>query len=80
MSSGRSSDTLRDTVDEYKVFGDSVCIYVSRAHIQLTTGHGIVSKLKRRDVTDTVLMLLGIFIFLLVVLHILRKRLWNNNV
>ena len=45
----------------------------------LSTGRRALSRLQRRDFTDRVLMILGFLFFLLVVLHILKKRLWHPD-
>ncbi|KAK9762740.1 Vesicle transport protein S20 [Basidiobolus ranarum] len=60
-----SSKMLRSTHNEYRGFNS-----VMRASKQLIT------KLEQSDWTDRLLILFGLLVFMLVVLYILKKRLW----
>ena len=55
---------MEDTRDEYNTFAGVV-----------KSGKGIITQLARRDLTDKLLVLLGVLFFMLTVLYILRKRL-----
>ncbi|RIA94825.1 Sec20-domain-containing protein [Glomus cerebriforme] len=63
-----SSRTLKTTFNEYRGFSSVV-----RSSKQLIT------KLEQSDWTDRLLILFGLFVFLLVVLYILKKRVWNTG-
>jgi hypothetical protein len=63
-SPGESSDTLNATLHHHKNYGTSV-----------RTAHGLLAKLRRRECTDLLLVLLGVFFFLSVVLFISLDRL-----
>jgi uncharacterized membrane protein YbaN (DUF454 family) len=61
---GESSDTLNATLHHHRAYGTSV-----------RTAHGLLAKLKRRECTDMLLVLFGVFFFLSVVLYISLDRL-----
>ncbi|RGB26689.1 Sec20-domain-containing protein [Rhizophagus diaphanus] len=63
-----SSRTLKTTFNEYRGFSSVV-----RSSKQLIT------KLEQSDWTDRLLILFGLFVFLLVVVYILKKRVWNTG-
>ncbi|CAG8561789.1 35949_t:CDS:2 [Gigaspora margarita] len=63
-----SSRALKSTYSEYRGFSS-----VLRGSKQLIT------KLEQIDWTDRLLILFGLFVFVLVVLYILKKRVWNTG-
>ena len=63
-----SSRSVKTTYNEYRGFTSVV-----RSSKQLIT------KLEQSDWTDRLLILFGLFVFLLVVLYILKKRVWNTG-
>ncbi|CAG8496559.1 12044_t:CDS:2 [Funneliformis mosseae] len=63
-----SSRTLKTTFNEYRGFSSVV-----RSSKQLIT------KLEQSDWTDRLLILFGLFVFILVVVYILKKRVWNTG-
>ncbi|ORX76882.1 Sec20-domain-containing protein [Anaeromyces robustus] len=60
-----STSTLSKTTEEYKKYGNT-----------LNSSKKIVRSLKRRDLTDKILLTLGLLFFVSTVLYIISKRIW----
>ena len=61
-----SSRTLKQVKAEY-----------GRSEGALSTGGHVFSRLRQREFTDRILTWLGVLVFVLVVLYILKSRLWS---
>ncbi|ORX55889.1 Sec20-domain-containing protein [Piromyces finnis] len=60
-----STSTLSKTTEEYKKYGNT-----------LDSNKKVVASLKRRDLTDKILLGLGLFFFISTVIYIIGKRIW----
>ncbi|OUM68106.1 hypothetical protein PIROE2DRAFT_4241, partial [Piromyces sp. E2] len=60
-----STSTLSKTTEEYKKYGNA-----------LDSNKKVVASLKRRDLTDKILLGLGLFFFLSTVVYVIGKRIW----
>jgi len=60
-----STSTLSKTSEEYKKYGNA-----------LNSNKKVVSSLKRRDLTDKILLGLGLLFFICTVLYVIGKRIW----